>query len=223
MTVQGNGPVLLCERMPTMALDALEPLEKWFTAAQPVVMGQAWRETVQPEFRPATVRCGWNEQQLLIYAVLEDDDIFNPVTVFNEQSFRYGDVFELFLRPAGQEAYYEFHVTPQNQIYQVRFPSAALAASVTGDSIPREWFVKDWQIESCVKVDAAGKRWEVLVQVPLHRVVEDGLPPEGRECAFSFSRYDYTRGAAAPVLSSTSPHKLPRYHRQQEWGRLLFG
>jgi hypothetical protein len=40
------------------------------------------------------------------------------------------------------------------------------------------------------------------------------------EWRFSFSRYDYTRGRVAPVISSTSPHAKADFHHQQEWGIL---
>jgi hypothetical protein len=45
---------------------------------------------------------------------------------------------------------------------------------------------------------------------------------EGTDWLFSFSRYDCTRGLAVPVISSTSPHAAPSFHRQQEWGTLRF-
>jgi hypothetical protein len=47
-------------------------------------------------------------------------------------------------------------------------------------------------------------------------------PLASAEWLFSFSRYDYTRGRGEPVISSTSPHAAPAFHRQQEWGRLRF-
>jgi hypothetical protein len=39
---------------------------------------------------------------------------------------------------------------------------------------------------------------------------------------FSFSRYDYIRGRREPMISSTSPHARPGFHRREEWGTLIF-
>jgi len=71
-------------------------------------------------------------------------------------------------------------------------------------------------------VDKPHACWRVLASIPLERVAETGRPVAGDSWLFSFSRYDYTQGKAAPVLSSTSPHQVLSYHRQQEWGTLVF-
>ena len=212
-----------CPRIPSPLPDDWQGVEAVFVGAEAVAMHQAWRTEPEPGLRPASVRCGWTAQELLVFAVLDDDDIFNPVDEFNVPSFQHGDVFEIFLRPAGQEAYYEFHVSPRNQRFQLRIPSAAaFAAPKSFPGLPPEWFVRDWQIGSRVQVDAAHGRWSVLASIPLARVAENGLPVAGDTWRFSFSRYDYTQGQIAPVLSSTSPHRVLSFHRQQEWGKLEF-
>jgi hypothetical protein len=194
-----------------------------FGGADGCTLWQAWRDAPEALFRPATVRVGWTAERLLVYAELADDDIFNPVTVFNEPSFMQGDVFELFLRPSGQDAYYEFHITPLNQRLQLRIPSeAAFRAPKPSPGIPADWFQGQRQIDSRVAVDAAAGLWRVLAGVPLDWVAEGGRPRRGTEWRFSFSRYDYTRGRPDPVLSSTSAHTRVDFHRQCEWGRLVF-
>lgn len=216
------GPALRCARLEQPLPDDWQGVETTFAGAEAVAMRQAWRAQPAPGLRPASVRCGWNAQALLVFAVLDDADIFNPVDAFNAPAFLHGDVFEMFLRPTGQEAYYEFHVSPRNQRFQLRIPSAAAFAaprSVAG--IPPAWLVSDWQIGSRVQVDAANGCWRVLASIPLARVAENGPAAVGDTWRFSFSRYDYTQGQAAPVLSSTSPHRVLSYHRQQEWGMLI--
>ena len=214
---------LCCPRMNQPLPDDWQAVEAAFADADAVAMHQGWRTEPEPGLRPASVRCGWTAEALLVFAVLDDDDIFNPVEDFNTPAFQHGDVFEMFLRPAGQAAYYEFHVSPRNQRFQLRIPSAAaFAAPRAAAGVPPAWLVRDWQIGSRVQVDAAKGRWRVLATIPLARVAENGLPVAGKAWRFSFSRYDYTQGQAAPVLSSTSPHRQPSFHRQQEWGTLSF-
>jgi hypothetical protein len=62
----------------------------------------------------------------------------------------------------------------------------------------------------------------VLALIPVASVCEHVRPLAGSEWRFSFSRYDYTRGTDAPVISSTSPHAEPSFHRLQEWGMIRF-
>lgn len=215
-----RGPVISCDRVGDSPPSTWTAIERALARAQAVPLRQAWRDTPQPEFRPAFVRTARTEAELLVYAVLEDEDIFNPETRFNELSFKCGDVFEMFFRPGNQEAYYEFHVSPVNQHLQLRIPSAAALLAERGrPGIPAEWFHATPAFESRVVVDAANRRWQVFAVVPFRQMEENGPAPEW---LFSFSRYDYTRGADQPVLSSTSPHARPRFHTQEEWGRLVF-
>jgi hypothetical protein len=222
MESMGCGPVVQCGRIEA-DLKSWEDIEKAFGAAEPIRMCQGWRDVPDEDLRPATVRTGWTAQSLLVFAVLEDADIFNPVTVFNEPAYERGDVFEIFLRPFGQDTYYEFHVSPRNQRFQLRIPSAdSFKTPKTEPGIPKAWFLNDWQIGSRVHLEQDRQRWSVLAEVPAARVTEGRGLKAGDEWLFSFSRYDYTRGRATPVHSSTSPHTALNYHRQQEWGHLLF-
>jgi len=184
---------------------------------------QAWRTAPESEFRPTRVKVGWKTEALVVYAELEDADIFNPETRFNAPSFQVGDVFEMFQRPCDQAAYYEIHVTPANQKLQLRIPSAqALTAPRAQPGIPAEWFVNQQVIASRVEVNPAAERWVVAVAIPFDLVCEVSRPKPGARWLFSFSRYDYTRGRERPVLSSTSPHTILNFHRQAEWGELQF-
>jgi hypothetical protein len=66
---------------------------------------QAWKGSQSRD--GGTVRFAWNGRDLLGEAVLPELDILNPATTFNEEACLVGDVFEVFLKPEGQEAYYE--------------------------------------------------------------------------------------------------------------------
>ena len=204
-------------------------LESWpqlasvLSDAQIVESQQAWRSDLEPGFHPMWVRTGWTRDALYVLAEIEDADIFNPEKQFNALSFMKGDVFEMFLRPCDQDAYFEFHVTPENQKLQLRFPSAAaLAAPRAQPGLPQEWYICHRIIESRVRVNVAAQRWEVAAEIPFDLVCETSQPRSDTRWLFSFSRYDYTRGKERPDLSSTSPHKVLNFHRQEEWGELRF-
>ena len=189
-------------------------------------MRQAWRSEPEVDFLPARVCVGWSQDAMLVEAELPDYDIFNPVTEFNLAAFNAGDVFEIFLRPEAQEPYFEFHITPSNQLFQLRFANAQQIKQLpaTGTLDERLAANKIWKsrITSAVRVDAGAQRWFVSAVIPFAMVVETGTMKPGARWLCSFCRYDHTRGRTAPVLSSTSPHAVCNFHRQQEWQPVVF-
>lgn len=188
---------------------------------EPIEMKQAWRELPEPEFRPAWVRVAPTETHLIVEATLRDDDVYQPVGHFNAQMYRHGDVFEMFVRPLNQDAYYEFHLSPANQRMQLRIPSSAqFSARRSARDLPPEWFLRDLCFDSRVEVDPAEHIWRAWVAISRARIEENG---RADDWLVSFARYDYSRSRVAPVLSSASPHPVADFHRQSEWLRVWLG
>lgn len=218
---------LTCPLLPDFDDTSWAAIKRGFAKALKFDYQQAWLKKQQAELVPARGYVGWHTDALLIYAELGDRDIYNPVTVFNEVAFTKGDVFEIFLRPLPQPAYYELHVTPNNQIFQLRFPSATVFRNqrhiVRAPGVdPLSTFkIPELMFTSRVKIDQPADVWMVYAKIPFNAVVEENGPfGLGSKLLLSLSRYDYTRSAAHPVLSSASPHKQCNYHRQQEWAQL---
>lgn len=214
---------LICRKVELKEDASWAAIESAFRGASACEMGQAWRDGLQPEFRGARVQVGWRGGELLVYAVLQDDDAFNTITEFNGMLFLNGDVFEMFLRPDAQDAYFEFHVSPENTLFQLRIPSAeAFRQLMSSPGLPAEWFIRAPVIRTRVQVESEQKRWKVLACIPFDRVSEKARTLPGSRWRFSFSRYDYTRGRSEPVHSSTSPHRQLNYHIQEDWGTIVF-
>ncbi len=183
-----------------------------------VDLGQGWRAQPEPGFQPARVELRVRRDRLEVEALLQDEDIHNPVTGFNEPAFLQGDVFEIFLRPVNQSAYLELHVGPANQVFQLRIPSAEIFAAARGTPEPwRAWLIAEPCFESRVVCPPDRPAWRVEARIPTTAIAEQPVR-SGDRWLFSFSRYDYTRGRARPVLSSSSRHGEVSFHRQQEWG-----
>ena len=211
-------PQLSCSPLGEFAPGDWKSVEAAFAKSPEISLAQSWRKQ-QERFRPAVVRTGWRDDTLWVYAEIEDFDIFNPETRFNEPFFMVGDAFEIFLRPVGQPAYFEFHIGPSNQLFQLRIPSAkAFAKQTKGES--ESWKIRKPVVQSWSSVDQNLHHWRVLFAIPAQSVVE-----KGGSCSkwlISFSRYDYTQGENGPILSSSSPHVKLGFHRQQEWGTIRF-
>jgi hypothetical protein len=196
------GPDLRCPRLSRADLDDLDGLRGALASAPAVVLGQAWRAVPDPAFRPGSVRAGWRPDELLVLAELEDDDIFTQADGPRQRFWELGDVFEIFLEPAEAAAYAELHVAPGNR-------RAALRIPVPRPSVEPEALMVEPAFDSRSREEAG--RWLVAAAVPFSAI-------GGRPARFSFSRYDYTRGRAEPVHSSTSPHRELDFHRRREWG-----
>ena len=213
---------IICE--PAAAFDraTIEGVRNAFQAATPISLRQAWRAEEEAAFCPATVRVRWEEHALLVFAELTDVDPFNSATQPNQRTWELGDTFEMFLRPAGGAGYVELHVTPNNQRLQLRYPHgiAPELARQTGQF--EEFLLPEDSIASATWLDAKNLRWYVLAEIPALTVCEADVPLESGQWRFSFCRYDYTRGIREPVISSSSPHAKPDFHRQHEWGLMTF-
>jgi hypothetical protein len=219
-----------CRPLPPFAAADLDAVRAAFRAATPIALGQAWRDAAESGFAPGTVRTGWRDDALLVFAELSDADVFTRATRHNERFWELGDTFEIFLQPEPGREYVEFHVTPNNLRLQLRFatpPSPRPGAS--GDPFEVSLIRAD-AFRSRTWVNADAREWCVLAEIPAGAVV---LPPAGSSgptaaplagaiWRFSFSRYDCTRGREQPVISSSSPHAEPQFHRPHEWGELRF-
>ena len=202
------GPSLECRRLRDFDRTDLPSVLRVFEAAPPCELRQAWLPSPEPDLRRGTVRAGWEGQALLVLADLADDDIVSAATRLNERAWELGDTFEMFLEADGALAYTELHVTPGNHHVQLRIPIPRPEGLA-----PERMMVVDTLFESRVWIETG--RWRALAEIPFASTL-------GRPARFSFSRYDYSRGRAEPVLSSTSPHAALDFHRRHEWGTLSF-
>ncbi len=193
-----------------------------FQSAPQCAMRQAWLEKEEPDFAPGIVRVGWRGESLLVFAELIDADIFTRAKHDNEFLWQLGDALEIFLRPEGQTPYLEFHIAPNNCHMQMRFVDAQALERLRQTGSFAEVLVCGQLFSSQVWVQPESRRWYVFAEIPAASVCEKSQPIANTRWHFSFSRYDYTRGREQPVISSTSAHAQPKFHRQQEWGVLQF-
>ena len=224
-----TSPVILCRKVQSVNLDDWSALGALFRDADFALFQQSWLAQPAPWFRPAMAAMVWTADSLVVYAELCDDDIHNtiPADDFNRMAIEFGDVFEIFLKPAGQESYFEFHVAPNNHKLQLRFPCLEPFKKLKDTfNTPEELFdsFKIWKpvVESRVRIDAAAKKWWVAVRIPLAMLVEAAPPAPGVRWLFSCCRYDYTRPGSEPVHSSTSPHSALNFHLVHEYGTMEF-
>jgi len=184
-------------------------------------MKQTWFQVPQQEFAPGFVFTGWREADFFVFAELRDADIFTFAKENQQRLWMLGDTFEIFLRHPDQETYFEFHVAPNNLKLQLRFPDTQVAARVGRSQRFEEVMVEGDPFVSQTWVKPEIQRWFVLAQIS-GQLFEQNENLLGSKWSFSFCRYDYTRGQNVPVISSTSAHTKPDFHRRHEWGTICF-
>lgn len=218
-----NTVIAACTDLACMPLSDFD-VEDWdavsdvFADMPSTHFGQAWKPVLQSRFLPARTHIGFDAKFFWMFSEFEDADIFNTSVALNQHVYKLGDVFEIFLRPLPGDEYIEFHVTPDNRHLQLWWPRARRSFKDKG-WIPR--FLSEACFRSWTQVLPDEKRWRILAAIPFGTLGLD-TPRAGDEWLYSFGRYDYTRGFKRPILSSTSPHRVPDFHRQHEWNRLVF-
>ena len=215
-------PSLKCRELPVFEADNLDAMCKAFASATGCELRQAWRAEPEPEFAPAVVRTGWRGNSLLVFAELDDADIFSRATAHNQRMWELGDVLEIFLSPENSASYVEFHVTPNNYRLQLRFPDTATLRRAQAENRFEHLLLLDGVFHSGTWVLPENKKWFALAEIPAAVVGGVDKRIAGMRWKFSFSRYDSTRGRPAPVCSSTSPHAQLDFHRREDWGALIF-
>lgn len=181
-----------------------------FAKAPSIALRQSWLPDPEQDFLCAEVRVGRITDHVLILATIPDSDIFTRSTEPNQRTWELGDVFEIFLKPDNETFYREFHVTPANTRTQMAFSAEGNSPKILPDGIfqSRVWI--------------APGRWFVLASIPCVTITNRFNIEAGERWRFSFCRYDAFRNGKKPILSSTSPHPVPKFHRPDEWGVMAF-
>jgi hypothetical protein len=211
-----------CLSLPIFDASDLNAVREVFRPASRQVMGQAWLEEEERDFAPAFVRVGWRDNSLLVFAELIDFDIFNAATAHNQRAWELGDTFEIFLQSVEQAAYVEFQVTPNNQRVQLRFSDSSIVENVRRTELVESVYVTGKAFYSRTWIQPKVRCWYVFAEIGAKELFEQAGSLRGSRLRFSFSRYDYTRMRKKPVISSTSRHAEPDFHRQHEWDVMSF-
>jgi hypothetical protein len=211
-----------CSRLPLFEISTLEGVKAAFQDAFAISTEQKWRKKASPNFAPMSVRIGWCDDMLLLFAELTDTDIFTCAIANNQRLWELGDVLEVFLRSRTQESYVELQVAPNNKRLQLRYPNARAVTHARKLGATDHLLIRGKAFMSSTWVCAAEDKWYVFAKIPAKTVCEQAKLSSGVEWFFSFSRYDYTLTRKQPVISSTSPHTTPDFHRQAEWRIMRF-
>lgn len=210
-------PQIFCAAVARCEHASWPEIDRAFAPWCEVALAQGWRNEPDPNFRPAFARFGWTPDALWVRATLHDDDIWSEANGQNGNTWELGDCFELFLRPLPTARYFELHLTPHAHALELEFAGEQNGKNWR-EPRPRRDLWSFRRVEICPQT----ARWELLAAVSFAALGHFPDPARKTRWLFSVSRYDYSRHIPTPVLSSSSPHTQPNFHRQNEWGTLIF-
>ena len=219
-TAEGGFHSLFVPALPSLETWNWDEVDAALADAPTLFLGQAWLPSPQETFRQGIVHLGWRETRLIVAASLDDDIIFTQATADNQRLWELGDVFEIFLRDAEREGYLELHIAPGDKRLQLQFPSRQTVIDLRSGLGRLEDFIVKESLFDFRTRKAAG-RWKLIALIPASSLGLKVASLKGRTVFASFSRYDYGSDGGPAVLSSTSPHAKPDFHRQGDWTRLV--
>ena len=176
--------------------------------------------------RAATrARLLWDREFLYFFAEMDDVDLFADVTEHDGQT-RDSDVFELFFKPAeNKTGYYEFQVNAANTRFDMFVPKRENNASLVDHR-------KDgvFHLESKVALrgtlnrrDDRDRGWSVEGRIPWRDFLRTGgRPVPDEQWHFALCRYDYTKDAPEPELSTSANLTEVNFHQTDRYSALKF-
>jgi hypothetical protein len=181
-------------------------------------LGQPWAACPENGFQPALVHLLWTPTALHLHAKLTDDEIITQATGDNQKMWELGDVLEMFLMLEGHSDYIELHVTPENHRLHLHLPWPRGELPQQAERLAFE------QILVCPvgftsETSRSAMGWDVKAVIPCALLGLSAFET-GQHLRLSFCRYDAATGTA-PILSTTSPHPIPSFHRPAEWARVV--
>ena len=97
-------------------------------------MCQSSLSNPEQKLRPGIVAVAHHGNDLIVYAELTDDDIFNPVKMNGVDAFTRGDVIEISFGRGCETAILNTTLPPDNYILQLRWPSVRVVNKFVKDT-----------------------------------------------------------------------------------------
>ncbi len=184
---------------------------------KPWVLGQGWRSEPESGLQRGTVSLGWDRCALWVVAELPDAAVFSHSEADNQKLWELGDVCEIFLQRRRQVEYLELHVSPNGHQAHWRWTEERFA-KVREGHLPLAECLADARAFTAEVRDLTGEAgWGVRVRIPAGVFAPGLFWQPGEELWVSCSRYDADAQGRNAILSSTSPHRKPSFHRRDEW------
>jgi len=165
-----------------------------------------------------SVGFAWNEAGFHVAAELEDSMLVSENRRDEQLHYEFGDVFELFIKPANDTYYWEMYATPFGNKTTLFFPREREGMD-TDDFLNAHGF---HGLE--VAAEKTSKGWNAQMWVPAEQLTALGAGwGPGSQWRVFCGRYNYNHpDLKDPELSMVPPLSATNYHLVGEYATLRF-
>jgi len=167
----------------------------------------------------------WDDQFLYVAFDFMDSDVVALGTEDDQEHHQLGDVAEVFLKPAEQTWYWEFHVSPAGLVSTYWHAGRGRFGLLVDVHVRPRFIQAAAQVQGTLNNDRdRDQGWTAEMAIPwskLDRLGERADPK--KNWTVLIARYNYTRyrvGATGPELSSAPVLPTPNYHLIEEYAPL---
>lgn len=165
----------------------------------------------------------WDDQALYFAGTMSDSEIKAFGSKRNDKLW-FGDVFELFLKPAeARPEYYEFQVNPKSVILELAFPKRGFDFETLAAKPPLGFTAAAAVNGTLDEPGDKDESWTVEGKIPWTVFESTGGRPKSESVwRFAICRYDYGAEGTEPLTISSAPLTKPSFHRYEDYGKLTF-
>ncbi len=172
-------------------------------------------------YEKATVKLLWSNDYLYVGAELEDSDVMNAGDSNQSHLYLTGDLIEVFLKPAGENYYWEVYGAPNNKKTWFFFPSRGrILFPACASYLPEDLNVAATVNGTLNNWRDRDKGWTVEIAIPIKELTAYGAKfDNSANWTVLFGRYNYsaylkkTEYSAYPLLSNFNFHIYEEYAR----------
>ena len=175
---------------------------------------------------PGKVSLLYDSRYLYVHAERQDDDLVAESDGDQVMLCNFGDVFEIFLKPADANHYWEIHISPKNQKLVLFYPGRGyhFLPSVG----PRKKSPLPG-LKSSVRLNGTLNRrmdkdrsWSVTVAIPLAELAAQGIGLKpGSRWKILTARYNYSSHQPNRELTTCPQLKKLNFHAHEEYAELI--
>jgi len=196
--------------------------EAWQQAPVIDSFAMPWVKDAPRPRKGTRARVLWDRENLYVAADMDDTDLYADIEEHDGNTWE-NDVFEVFLKPsADKPAYYEFHVTAANTIFDIFLPRRGHVDRFKRDG--------EFDIESAVSLRGTldtwndkDQGWSAEMRIPWTSLMRTGGRPEpDAEWRFALCRYDFDVEHEQPELSTIAPLSRLSFHLHEDYATLRF-
>lgn len=202
-----------------LALDGVLDEPVWRQA--PVYELGNW-VTEQSKVEPARARVAWTDTHLYIAIECDDSDLIAEMPKDQEHHYKFGDVVEVFVKPADETWYWEYYATPTSNKTAFFFPGRGRQGLPSVESYKSE-------LRVAVTVDGTLNHWQDRdggwcseIAIPWSEFdVNGGSRPTATRWKIQFARYNYGRYTSTVELSMFPRLRGGTFHAFEQYANLV--